>query len=84
MGDNIMIAGSDPRVSSRIWLCVVVAALGLIAVSMHFPLRVHAQTAQAQTLRHKRLTQDMLGRSSRRIRLPRLARLIPSPRSTWT
>ena len=44
-----MISGSDPRVSSRIWLCAIVAALGLVAVSMHFPLRVHAQTAQAQT-----------------------------------
>ena len=44
-----MIAGSDSRVSSRVWLCVVVAAFGLIAMAMHFPLRVHAQTAQAQT-----------------------------------
>src|ERR1700730_15235460 len=43
-----MIAGSDSRASSRVWLCVVVAAFGLISMAMHFPLRVHAQTAQAQ------------------------------------
>src|ERR1700726_41441 len=44
-----MIADSDSRVSSRVWLCVVVAAFGFIAMAMHFPLRVHAQTAEAQT-----------------------------------
>src|SRR5579863_8147547 len=44
-----MIAGSDSRVLYRVWLCVAVAAFGLIAMAMHFPLRVHAQAAQAQT-----------------------------------
>src|SRR5215831_16934155 len=44
-----MIAGSNSRVSFRIWLCLAVAALGL-AVSSHFPVRVHAQTAQAPTI----------------------------------
>jgi hypothetical protein len=29
---------ADPQVSSRIWLCVAVAALGMAVVSMHFPL----------------------------------------------
>ena len=51
MSDDIMIIGSNPRVSSRIWLCVAVAPLGLMAMSMHFPLRVHAQTAQARPAR---------------------------------
>src|SRR6202021_788387 len=40
-----MIVGSDSRVS----LGFVFALFGLIAMAMHFPLRVHAQTAQAQT-----------------------------------
>ena len=31
------------------WRCVAVGALGLIAASMNFPLRVLAQTAQTQT-----------------------------------
>ena len=48
-----MITGSCPRVSSRIWLCVAVAALGLPAVSMHLPLRVHAQTAQGRPARQE-------------------------------
>jgi hypothetical protein len=53
MSDDIMITGSNPRVSSRIWLCVAVAPLGLMAVSMHFPLRAHAQTAQARPARQE-------------------------------
>src|SRR6202042_2567517 len=53
MGDDIMITGSNPRGSSRIWLCVAVEALGLMAVSMHFPLRVHAQTAQVRPARQE-------------------------------
>src|SRR5271166_6031386 len=48
MGDNIMITGSSPRVSSRVWRCVAVAALGLMAVSLHLPLCVNAQTVTAQ------------------------------------
>ena len=83
MGDYIMLIGSDSRVSSRIWLCVAVAALGLIAMSMTF-LCTFMHKPLSQTTQHKRLTHDMPGRNSRRIRLPRLARLIPSPRSTWT
>ena len=58
-----MIIGSDSRVSSRIWLCVAIAALGLIAVSNHFPLHVYAQTAQPQTARrlnHRRLNHRRL------------------------
>jgi hypothetical protein len=53
MGDDIMITGSYPRVSSRIWLCVAVAALVLMAVPMYFPLRVHAQTVQARRARQE-------------------------------
>ena len=79
-----MIIGSDSRVSSRIWLCVAIAALGLIAVSNHFPLHVYAQTAQHKRLNHRRLNHDMADRNSQRIRLPRWARLIRSPRSTLT
>src|SRR5579872_2783490 len=47
IGRYIMTLGSDPWGSSRIWLFVT--ALGLVAVSTHFPSRVDAQTAQAQT-----------------------------------
>src|ERR1700683_2562486 len=53
MGDDIMITGSNSRVSSRLWLCVAVEALGLMAVCMHFPLRVHAQTAQVRPARQE-------------------------------
>ena len=44
---TIMIADSDPRLSSRASLNAVLAALGLVALSMHCPSRVNAQTAQA-------------------------------------
>ena len=44
---TIMIADSDPRLSSRANLNAVLAALGLVALSMHCPSRVNAQTAQA-------------------------------------
>ena len=54
-----MIIGSDPRGSSRIWLCVAVAALGLIAVSSDFPLRVHAQIAQPQTAHPRHARQEL-------------------------
>jgi hypothetical protein len=49
----------NPRVSSRIWLCVAVAALGLIAVSVQFPLRVHAQTAPGQTVHPRHARQEL-------------------------
>src|ERR1051325_9604510 len=48
MSDIIMITRTNPRVSSGICLSVALAVLGLTALSMPFPLRVHAQTAQAQ------------------------------------
>ena len=48
-----------PRVSSRIWLCVAVAALGLMAVSMQFLLRAHAQTAPAQTAHPRHARQEL-------------------------
>jgi hypothetical protein len=41
-----VIIDSYARVSSRVWLCIAVAALGSMAVSTHTPFRVHAQTAQ--------------------------------------
>ena len=41
-----MITDSYPGVSSRMWLCVAVAALGSMAVSTHLSLRVQAQTAE--------------------------------------
>ena len=41
-----MIIDSYARVSSRVWLCIAVAALGSMAMSTHTPFRVHAQTAQ--------------------------------------
>src|SRR5579864_8092245 len=44
-----MTGGSDLQGSSRIWLCAVVAALGVGAVCMNFPQRLGAQTVQAQT-----------------------------------
>src|ERR1700687_450970 len=53
-----MIIGS-PRVSSRVWLCVAVAALGLMAVSLHLPLRVNAQTLPAQTAQTRPNTQEL-------------------------
>ena len=59
MGDDIMITPSNSRLSSRIWLCVAVAALGLMAVSTHFPLHVHAQTAPAQTAHPRRSRQEL-------------------------
>ncbi len=54
-----MTIGSDRRVSSRIWLCVTVAALALIAVSSHLPLHVHAQTAQPQTAQPRHARQEL-------------------------
>src|ERR1700719_3941238 len=54
-----MIAGSSPRVSSRIRLCVAVAALGLVAVSLHLPLRVNAQTVPAQTAQTRPNRQEL-------------------------
>src|ERR1700683_51826 len=53
MGDDIMITGSNPRGSSRIWLCVAVEALGLMAASSPVPLRVHAQTPQVRPARQE-------------------------------
>src|ERR1700722_3333672 len=57
-GDNIMIIGS-PRISSRVWLFDAVAALGLMAVSLHLPLRVNAQTVPAQTAPARRSRQEL-------------------------
>src|SRR5215472_5918473 len=54
-----MITGSVPRVSSRIWLCVAVAALGLAAVSMHFPLCADAQTVAPQTAHPRPARQEL-------------------------
>src|SRR5215471_19421466 len=54
-----MMTGCVPRFSSRIWLCVAVAALGLVAVSMHFPLRAHAQTVPPQTAHPRRTRQEL-------------------------
>ena len=74
-GDDIMITGSHARVSSRVWLCVAVAALGLMAVSPHLPLRVNAQTVPAQTAQTRRhrqeLQADSVAKWARSIRLPR-------------
>ena len=49
-----MIAGPSLRVSSRVWRYVAVAALGMIAVSLHLPLQVNAQTVPAQTAQPRR------------------------------
>ena len=54
-----MITGSYARVSSRVWLCVAVAALGLMAVSPHLPSRVNAQTVPAQTAQTRRHRQGL-------------------------
>jgi hypothetical protein len=54
-----MITGSYARVSSRVWLCVAVGALGLMAVSPHLPLRVNAQTVPAQTAQTRRHRQEL-------------------------
>ena len=59
MGGNIMIAGSSPRVSSRAWSSVAVGALWLMAVSLHLPLRVNAQTVPPQTAQTRRNRQEL-------------------------
>ena len=54
-----MITGSYPRVLFRIWLCVAVATLGPMAVSLHLPPRVHAQTVPAQTTQTRQARQEL-------------------------
>src|SRR6185437_11602767 len=49
-----MITGFYPRVSSRVSLCLAVAAAGLTGISMYLPLPVAAQAAQAHAARARR------------------------------
>src|ERR1700733_8377277 len=57
-GDNIMMIGS-PRLSSRVWLFDAVAALGLMAVLLHLPLGLNAQTVPAQTAPARRSRREL-------------------------
>jgi hypothetical protein len=42
-----------------VWLCVAVAALGLMAVSLPLPLRIDAQTVPVQTAPARRSRQEL-------------------------
>ena len=50
---DIMIVGSYRWVSSHIRLCTALTTLWLVAASMLFPLRAHAQTAQPRRARQE-------------------------------